>query len=136
MRTGSFEASEDIIQEAYLRALKYYNPDRVEKLQEWFSILVTNCIREHMASERGYLQDELDEEDVEGVECVNHNLHLMRDIDKMIKQKSDVAQEILNLHFKHQLSPIEITRITTHSYGNCHKIISAFRKELLKVIKQ
>ena len=136
MRTGSFEASEDIIQEAYYRALKYYKEGLVLDIDRWFSLIVTNCIKEYMSAERGHVCELLEEAEVEGEGCSNFNHHFMRDVFKMIDERHPVAKEVLTLHFKHQYSPVEVSRITPYSYVNCHKIINNFRKELRKLLEE
>jgi len=136
MRTGSYEASEDIIQEAYYRALKYYKEGVVQDIDKWFSLIVTNCIREYMAAEKGHSYELIEEENIEGEGCVNFNHHFMRDVYKMIDKRHPVAKEVLTLHFRFQYSPVEVSRITPYSYVNCHKIINNFRKEVRKLLEE
>jgi RNA polymerase sigma factor (sigma-70 family) len=130
-RAGTPEAAEDIVQEAYYRAWKYYASFRQgENFNKWFSIILNNCLREYKNTENGHSASEFEEEEVEGTEPTHYNEHIMRDIYALIDTKSLVQQEVLTLFFKQEYSPIDISRITDYTYANCHQIIQRFRNEL------
>lgn len=136
-RAGTEEAAEDIVQEAYYRALKYFasfNQD--EDFNKWFSTILNNCLREYKNVEKGHTNDEFNEEEAEGTACTSYPGHVMRDIFHLIEQKPAVHKEVLYLHFRQEYSPIDISRITDYSYANCHQIIQRFRNELKQLFQE
>lgn len=133
-RAGTEWAAQDCIQEAYTRCIKYwdsYNPNI--EFGRWFSTILNNCIREYQNQERGHVNDEFKEEEAEGTPDVSHVHHVYWDVDRIIDQKPEPMKEILGYHFKQEYSAIDISRITSHSYANVHKIISRFREELKEI---
>lgn len=136
-RAGTEEAAEDIIQEAYYRALKYFSSfNQNENFNKWFSTILNNSLREYKNVEKGHINEIFEEEEAEGTSCTSYPNHVMRDIFKLIEAKSNVQKEILLLHFKQEYSPIDISRITDYSYANCHQVIQRFRNELKELFKE
>jgi len=134
-RAGSPENGEDIVQEAYARALKYrlsYNGDMFDK---WFSTILSNCLRDFKNAEMGHSAEMFDEGDAEGTQCPSYPNHVMREVFELIDTKSLVQQEVLNLHFKQDYSAMDISKITDHSYANCHQVIHRFRQELKELYR-
>ena len=136
-RAGTEEAAEDVIQEAYYRALKYFASFRQQdNFNKWFSTILNNCLREYKNIENGHSASEFEEEEAEGTACPHYPNHIMRDIMVLIGTKSPVQKEVLNLYFKQEYSAIDISRITDYSYANCHQIIQRFRNELKELYKE
>jgi RNA polymerase sigma factor (sigma-70 family) len=129
-RAGSIENAEDIVQEAYERALRYNKSYTGENYDRWFNTVLNNCLRDFKNDESGYSADVFDEEEAEGRMCPSYPNHVMREVFELIATKSLVQQEILTYFFKHEYSPVDISRITDYSYSNCHQIIRRFRQEL------
>lgn len=130
-RAGSPEAAEDIIQEAYYRALKYcksYRPD--DAFNGWFGRIVGRCLIDYKNEENGHAEDEFVEEQAEGTACPHYTDHVMRDVMELISTKSLVQQEVLGMYFGMEYTAKDISKITEYSYAMCHKIISRFREEL------
>jgi RNA polymerase sigma factor (sigma-70 family) len=129
-RTGSDNWAEDIVQETYERILKYrksYDGDNPDK---WINTILNNCIRDFKNIENGHTVDEFVEEDSDSIQCPHYSEHIMREVYELIDTKSLLSQEILTLFFKYEYTPADIEKLTTHSYSNCHKIVSRFRQEL------
>ena len=132
-RAGTSWSAEDVVQGAYERAIKYYRPLADEDFEKWFSIVISNSLRDFLAAERGY-SPMFDEENVteeapyEG--CPHYPEEIMREVFDLILTKSEVQIEILSLHFKHELSATDISQITDYSYAKTHQIIQRFRNEL------
>lgn len=143
-RAGTEEAAEDIVQEAYYRALKYVGSFREGTTPEltktafskWFSTIIHNCLKEYKNVESGHSASEFEEEENAGTSCPHYPNHILRDVYTLIKTKSFVQQEILNLYFRQEYSAIDISRITEYSYANCHQIIQRFRNELKDLYKE
>lgn len=129
-RAGSPEAGEDIVQEAYERVLRYRHSCSVREADKWIRTILNNCLKEYKNIENGHTKDEFDEQDAEGTPCPNYEDHVLREVYELIRTAAPIHKEILNLHFKHEYSSVDISRITSHSYANCHKVINRFRQKL------
>ena len=59
-RAGGIHQAEDIVQEAYCRALKYYSELKVEEFDRWFSMILNNAYNDYKRDEIGlsYIEDE------------------------------------------------------------------------------
>ena len=129
-RAGGVHQAEDIVQEAYARAIKYYNAQRVEEFSKWFSMILNNAFNDYMRDEIGLSYIEDDDEPLGLVDCGLVNDQTRREIYEIISTKSDVQREILTMHLRHGYDPLDIANQTPHSYANVHKVISRFRDEM------
>ena len=129
-RAGGIHQAEDIVQEAYCRALKYYNELKVEEFDRWFSMILNNAYNDYKRDEIGlsYIEDE--DEPLGLEECGLVNRQTRREVYDIISTKSVVQQEILLLHLKQGYSPTDISNVSDHTYANVHKVISRFKAEL------
>lgn len=128
-RAGDY--AEDIVQETYARALKYFSSYKGEfSLDAWMSRILNNCFKEHKNAEKGYTALTFEEEEQEGIPCNRFAEGVVAEIYELIDTKSLVAKEVLTYHFKYGYSAKEVQEITEYSYANCHQIISRFRQEL------
>lgn len=129
-RAGGVHQAEDIVQEAYCRAMKYYNELRIEEFDRWFSMILNNAYNDAKRDEIGlsYIEDE--DEPLGLEECGLVNRQTRREVYDIISTKSIVQQEILLLHLKHGYSPTDIANVSDHTYANVHKVISRFKAEL------
>lgn len=136
-RAGTHEAAEDVLQESYYRALKYFASFRLnEDFNKWFSIILSNCLREYKNTEKGHIAFEFEEENAEGTKCINYTDHVMRDVLELVATKPAIQKEILNMYFRQEYSATDISRITNYSYANCHQTIQRFRTELKELYKE
>lgn len=129
-RSGSEEDAEDIVQEAYLRAILYHKSFNGDMFDKWFSTILNNCLREQKNIQSGHSADQFIEEEADGTGCPHYSEHVMREVYELINTKSLVQQEVLNLFFQQEYSAVDISRITMYSYSQCHQIIQRFRNEL------
>lgn len=132
-RAGTIWAAEDIVQEAYARAIKYNKSYSGAGLDPWISTIVNNVLHEYHNAERvygGYGEDEEEAVDLSEFKGIR------RDMFKLILQKSVVQQEVLMYYFKHQYSPTSIAAVTEYSYAQCHQIIQRFRNELKEIYSE
>ena len=129
-KAGSPEAAEDIIQESYLRAIKYQGSCKPGEFPKWISKILYNTLRDYKREEAGRSAVEFEEDDSEGTQCYSYSDQVMREIYKLIEAKPEVQREVLEMHLKHGYSAIDISRITPYSYANCHKILQRFREEM------
>ena len=135
-KAGSPEAAEDILQEAYYRALKYSNSYDGRAFDNWFSRIINSCFMDYKRQENGLSTEELTDDDVVIINCPSYPNHIMKEVFDLIDTKSVVQVEVLTMHFKYEYAAIDISKITEYSYTQCHKIISRFREELRQLYKE
>lgn len=129
-RAGGIHQAEDIVQESYARAMKYYKPERVEDFNKWFSVIMENSFNDLMREASGLSYIEEGEEVLGEEDCRIMDIQTRREIRSLISSKGGNREEILNLHIRDGFSPIDISKQTEHSYKYTYKVISMFRKEL------
>ena len=129
-RAGSPENGEDVVQEAYERALKYHRSFDGTNLDRWISTILNNALREFKNNEKGYSNAVYDEEEGEGVSCSNYSGHVMAQVYQKIDNLKPIPREILMLYFHQEYTATDISRITEYSYAQIHQIIQRFRNEL------
>lgn len=134
-RAGGHHQAEDIIQEAYARAMKYYNHQRIEEFDKWFSMVLNNAYNDYMRDDIGlsYIEDE--DEPLGLVECGLVTSRTRKEIYDLISTKSESQKEILTLHLRHGYSATDIANVTDYSYAQVHKTISRFKFELETLYK-
>lgn len=130
---GSTHGAEDIVHDAYERALKYYSEDHIKDFDPWFSVVLRNSLRDFKRAERGYSEDvEVDEYDHVGAYCSGLSDKHWREIIQLINRKSEAHKEVLTLYFLKGFSYKDISKITRNTYFNAYKIVSRFKEELVK----
>lgn len=134
-RAGTPEGGEDVVQEAYYRALKYAGSFNGDEFGKWFNTILNNCLREHKNAEKGYSPVEVDAEE-EGYECPTYVRHVMKDVFDLISTKSVDQIEVLTLYFRQEYNAKAISEITEHSYAKTHQIIQRFREELKELYQE
>ena len=130
-RAGSVENAEDVVQEAFARALKYIGSFKEGKqnFDAWFNTILNNSLRTFMRNEKLYgMNMELDEEKLDGVEFMGVYRHAKNDIRKMIE--SHPQKEILSLFYISGYSSREISELVDSPLGTIFTTITRFQKEV------
>lgn len=137
-RAGGREDAEDIVQEAYCRALKYihaFNPNEFE-FQRWFSRLFSNVWKDAIAEkyQRGRPQ-ELDETHEQFI-CNNFKSNapqLMELIyDEILATENEDHREVLTLYLIYGYQLKEVAEITDIRSGTVNQILFRFKDGLKK----
>jgi RNA polymerase sigma factor (sigma-70 family) len=129
-RAGTEWDAEDVLHDAYERAIRYYaSYDDSQDFGAWFNTILNNALREHKNASKGHFIS-LDEIEEEAIPCPHYSTELLKEIYQRIKAKNPIQQEVLMLHFKHEYSALQISQITDCNYSNCRSIIAQFKKEL------
>lgn len=135
-RAGTQWDAEDIVQQAYEYALRYYKPDVVKDINPWMSTILNNALREFKNSEKGVTTSSFEEEEFEGTPCTHYPSRVMAEIHELISTKSVLQIEVLNLYIRQEYTARDISRITPYSYAVCHQIIQRFRNELKELYRE
>ncbi len=134
-RAGGFHQAEDILQEAYYRAMKYYGSCREGEFNKWFSMIVQNCFNDYMREESGlsYIEDE---EGLEGaIDCSIAGDQMIKEVYALIKGKDEAPRLILTLHVENEYSATDISKITPYTYSQVAYTILKFREEVRKMYR-
>ena len=129
-RAGTEWDAEDIVQEAYSRALKYFKSYDGKHLDQWMSTIVNNCLREHKNNEKGFATTTYEEDEQEGIPCAYVPNRIVDEVYRLIDTKSEMQQEVLRMSIRDGFNARDISRITNYTYAASHKIISRFNIEL------
>jgi RNA polymerase sigma factor (sigma-70 family) len=129
-RAGTEWDAEDVIQESYARALKYYKSFDGSNFDRWFNTILNNTLREHKNNEKGLVTTSFEEEEMGGTPCTYLPDRVVDEIYTLIDTKSNVQIEVLTMYFRHGYSAKDISCITEYSYAATHQIIQRFRNEL------
>lgn len=135
-RSGTEWDAEDIVQEAYVRAVKYFASFDNRNFDSWFNTILNNALREHKNNEKGFSTSSIEEEEeLEGVPCNQYNQLIVEEIYEIINTKSENQIEVLTLFFQNGYTARDIGHITNHTYSATHQMIQRFRNELKELYK-
>lgn len=129
-RVGDQWGAEDVVQEAYARALKFHKSFNGDNFERWFNTVLNNSLRDFKRIEKGFTAAEYDDEEGEGIACAFYPSRIMAQIYELIETKSLVQIEVLMLYFHQEYTAKDISCITPYSYSQIHQIIQRFRNEL------
>lgn len=126
---GGRAGAEDIVQEAYCRALKYWKTfDAKQTFDYWMLTILTNAARDHLKIER--LNGIGHEPPTDRRYDVAFNSIYLKEILKLVEKKDYNAKRILELRFLDNYPTLEIAQIVPESHSSVRKIIQRFRQEL------
>ena len=129
------EEAEEIVQEAYYRALKYihaFNPYEFE-FQRWFSRILSNVRKDFVAEKFGRPSHvDIDERSEEFMgESLSTNYALMQVIqDEIFEVKDENHREILTLYFIFNYHLRDIVQIVDMKMGTVNQILTRFKARL------
>jgi len=128
-RAGTKWAGEDVVQEAYARAIRYRETCDLDRFDRWFATILKNCLRDMKREDEGRSVTVRDDEDIL-IDCGMLKRETCREVVKEIDAMSPVQKEVLYLFFLQGYQPIDIAQITEYSYQQVHQIIQRFKKKL------
>lgn len=132
-RAGSPENAEDVVQEAFYRALKYwdsYSPDNA-LLGAWFNTILNNACKDKVSDDRKLgMCIEFDEELFDGVEMSHVGEDLAKHISKLISTKEFPRREVLRLYYEKGYKPSEICQILDVENSAARQAIWRFKDEV------
>jgi RNA polymerase sigma factor (sigma-70 family) len=128
-RAGTEWDAEDVLHDAYERALKYASSFNGEGFGAWFSTILNNSLKEHKNASKGHYVS-LDDIEEEGIPCPHYSDRMLKEVYQLIKAKTPAQQEILFLYMKNNYTAVDVSRITNYTYSNCHQTIRRFREEI------
>lgn len=128
-RAGTIQAAEDVVQEAFYRALKYQDSfDPTQPLENWFNRILNNSLKEYKNKEKGHIADSFDEDEVDGTDCRMMSQQLWDTVRSEINQYDGEHYEILSLYFEHQYKPRDICNVVDMKYKTVEQILQRFKR--------
>ena len=125
--------AEDVLQEAFVRALTYwdtFDPEHKE-LGAWFSTILKNSLRDFKRDEWLFgMGEEFDEEQYDPQEMTLKEDELIRKIYELVDGKIEPHQEILLLYFDKHYSPKDIANITPYKVKTVKQVVLRFKAEV------
>lgn len=132
---GSVSDAEDIVQNAYERALRY-DIRPLTNFDGWFYIVCKNCARDFMRDNRMQPEVEFDEFDFPSSTHRVSIPHLKMSIAKMLEKKGETARDIISLMAFRGLSPKEIYQLTSYSAHTIRQTLYRFRLQLRELYER
>ena len=131
-RTGDERDAEDVVQEAYCRAINYADAFKMGlPFNLWFQRILNNCLKDFKREQKGHYHVEINEEEMEGEECSGILKKTQREIRGEIDAMgNEQHREILHLYFVEGLSLGDINRIVSDKYGNIALVVSRFKRSI------
>lgn len=134
-QAGGKENAEDVVQEAFARALHYLHTfDGKQPFENWFSRILQNSLRQFKVDERNYGMNMSDEEaDVPCPICVE-NKQLIHDVRNYIRRDVDEDErEILELYYIKGYGFQDIVRITDEKYRRVNYVVYKFNDTIRRL---
>lgn len=132
-RAGGPYNAEDVVQEAFARALKYlpaFNPEKKE-FGAWFNTILNNALHDFKREEMTYgMCLEFDEELIDGEPMSQTDKGLIEKIHQLMDEKPEHIAELLHLSFDFGYKPSEIAEITDSTSGVVRVTIARFKDEV------
>lgn len=134
-RAGGIQNAEDVVQEAFARAIHYLPTFNGKKpFENWFSRILQNSLREFKVAERNYGMNMTNEDaDVPCPICLE-NKRLVHDVKEYIKREMPKDErEILILYYIRGYSFQDIVRVTDEKYRRVNYVVYKFNDVIQKL---
>ena len=132
-RAGGIPNAEDVVQEAYCRALQYrrsFDPD-TQELGAWFNKILINALRNAQSAERRLgMSVEYTEDMDEIVDLLDWEDDMIKAIKRDVARKGEVVRQVLQLYLFNQYKPREISQVLDISNAYVRTIAKEFKIEL------
>jgi RNA polymerase sigma factor (sigma-70 family) len=139
---GDYAAGEDVVQEAFYRAIKFFPAYDEEKgkLSSWFNTILFNSLRDYQRASSGISDVEVDKlsvYDVFSQDTLANNPDLRTLIsDSIGKVSKERHRQILFLFFILGYTSMEISQIEEKvSQTNVTTVVNRFRRQLKEKLK-
>ena len=133
--TGSNPNAEDIVQEAYMRAIRFWKTyDPSQPFENWFATILRNSISDFFRTEimHGMVKSE-DYWDMDFAIPESFKRIQLQELLKIIDDKDENVKRILTMYLIEGYKSHEIEQVVPESASNIRKIVERFRDEISTV---
>lgn len=129
---GSPHNAEDVVQEAYTRACKYWRSyDPKKEFNTWWTSILNNCLRDN---QRDTILNGLVTDDLAAVSEPTHvdptDLILMKEIETAINKEPSNAREALKYYYLLGFTSKEVAEVTSYTADAVRQLASRFKRSL------
>lgn len=130
-RFDNDHVGQDVVQEAYSKALRYRETyDASQPFENWFGVICFNAFRTIYAQEQGHVAEDLDDMEIAGTETYYEMDRLWAQILEAIKKEKPEAQEVLRLYFDKGYTITEISEFHIMSHRQIRVHVYAFKYKI------
>lgn len=134
-RAGSMENAEDVVQEAFCRALKYadsFEVDNGRDLETWFNTIVRRALYDFKRVEtKQGMTAAIDSGETEAIEIDGVDQAMAEEILKIIEEKKNVDhRNVLFLALIRNYPPRDIVEVLDLGIRNVNTIVDRFKQEM------
>ena len=134
-RAGGVENAEDVVQEAFCRALKYANTfeeDNGRDIETWFNTIVRRALYDFKRIElKQGMTASIDSGETEAVEISGVDQVMSDELMEAIESKKEPShRNVLYLALVKQYPPRDIVEVLDLGIHNVNTIIARFKKEM------
>ena len=139
--TGDDQDAEDVVQDAYLRAFKFFDSYHGGSSRAWLLTIVRNTTYTWLRQNRTQTTVSLEEDEIEDTESASPEGSLLQAVDDQQVREALAAlpvefREVIILHDLEGLAYKEIALITNIPLGTVMSRLSRARSRLQKVLKE
>lgn len=135
-RLGCLEDAEDVVQEAFSRAIEYYNsynPKKCKYFNNWFDVILNNVYKKFITEKKSggmtkSLDDSLDE--IQPVLPDHYKSISKKELKRLINSRSGDSKEVISLNINFGYNPSEIKLLTGYKLTFIYNTIKSFSKEI------
>lgn len=137
-RAGGIENAEDVVQEAFTRALTYidsFDPNNKE-LAAWFNTICNNSLKDFKRQER--LQGLVTQEDrvLEHIDLAAHDEQLIEEIIEYVMQMPEPSRSIIESFVLLGYAAKEVVQLLDINFHTVRKCIQLFYEDMRVLHKQ
>lgn len=127
---NNYHDAEDVVQEAYLRAIKYKETfDMGLPFKLWFSRILSNSLKDFKREQKAMgTMEEIREEHFEPLEDPSTSDAIRRLLRKEVANLPAANREVVELHLFYGYSNSEIVQVTDMKYKEVDNVIQWFKR--------
>lgn len=135
-RVGGYNNAEDVVQEAYTRAMKYWNSfNHNATFEFWFNMILRKCVMDQNTANKNRGAVEVEEYEEKPIYFKQPKKTVIMDIEKMISEEKEPNRTILDLYYLKAYKQKDIEKIVDKSHKAIEHIILRFMKQMRKRLK-
>lgn len=127
----NMDRTEDVVQEAYTRALTYWEgvPEG-DEFYPWFQTILSNCVRDNWKTELGQGMSWSAEAEEVPVKAAAIPTIIFKQVEQRIEAEPENVAKILHLFFLQQYNAKEVSEMVPETANAIRVIVHRFRNKI------